>query len=41
MNKLGILSTAVIVALSAPSAMAKVTDTEAAKLGTELTPLGG
>lgn len=41
MKKLAILSAAVIVALSAPSAWAKVTETEAAKLGTELTPLGG
>ena len=41
MKKLAILSAAVIVALSAPSAWAKVTEAEAAKLGTELTPLGG
>ena len=41
MNKLAILSAAVMVALTAPSALAKVTDAEAAKLGTELTPLGG
>ncbi len=41
MNKLAILSAAVMVALSAPTALAKVTDAEAAKLGTELTPLGG
>ncbi len=41
MKKLGILSAAVMVALSAPSAIAKVTDAEAAKLGTELTPMGG
>ncbi|MBE7214849.1 DUF1329 domain-containing protein [Shewanella benthica] len=41
MKKLAILSAAVIVALSAPSAWAKVTEVEAAKLGTELTPLGG
>lgn len=41
MNKLAILSAAVMVALSAPSAFAKVSDAEAAKLGTELTPLGG
>ncbi|WP_076413633.1 DUF1329 domain-containing protein [Shewanella sp. UCD-KL12] len=41
MNKLAILSAAVMVALSAPSALAKVSDAEAAKLGTELTPLGG
>lgn len=41
MNKLGILSAAVMVALSAPSALAKVSEVEAAKLGTELTPMGG
>ncbi|MEI6858198.1 MAG: DUF1329 domain-containing protein [Shewanella sp.] len=41
MKKLTILSAAVIVALSASSAWAKVTEAEAAKLGTELTPLGG
>ncbi|ABV37088.1 protein of unknown function DUF1329 [Shewanella sediminis HAW-EB3] len=41
MNKLGILSASVMLALSAPAALAKVTDAEAAKLGTELTPLGG
>ncbi|MEC4724324.1 DUF1329 domain-containing protein [Shewanella sp. D64] len=41
MNKLGILSAAVMVALSAPSALAKVSEAEAAKLGTELTPMGG
>ncbi|EDP99683.1 DUF1329 domain-containing protein [Shewanella benthica] len=41
MKKLAILSAAVIVALSVPSAWAKVTEAEAAKLGSELTPLGG
>ncbi|BAJ01825.1 DUF1329 domain-containing protein [Shewanella violacea] len=41
MKKLAILSAAVIVALSAPSAWAKVTEAAAKKLGTELTPLGG
>jgi hypothetical protein len=40
MNNLGILSAAVMVALSAPSALAKVSEAEAAKLGTELTPMG-
>jgi hypothetical protein len=41
MKKLTILSTAVIVALSAPIAVAKVSEADAAKLGTVLTPLGG
>ncbi|ABO23672.1 DUF1329 domain-containing protein [Shewanella loihica] len=41
MKKLTLLSAAVIVALTAPTAFAKVSEAEAAKLGTELTPLGG
>ena len=41
MKKLTLLSAAVIVALTAPSAFAKVSEAQAAKLGTELTPLGG
>ncbi|MGS0728463.1 DUF1329 domain-containing protein, partial [Shewanella sp. 0m-11] len=41
MNKLAILPVAVMFALSAPSALAKVSEADAAKLGTELTPLGG
>ncbi|GIU48366.1 DUF1329 domain-containing protein [Shewanella algidipiscicola] len=41
MKKLAILSAAVIVALSAPAAIAKVSEADAAKLGTSLTPLGG
>jgi hypothetical protein len=40
MNKLTILSAAVVMALGAPVAMAKVSEAEAAKLGTELTPQG-
>ncbi|ABV87261.1 DUF1329 domain-containing protein [Shewanella pealeana] len=41
MNKLAMLPVAVMIALSASSALAKVSDADAAKLGTELTPLGG
>lgn len=41
MNKLAILPVAVMFALSAPSTLAKVSEADAAKLGTELTPLGG
>ncbi|KIO35473.1 MULTISPECIES: DUF1329 domain-containing protein [unclassified Shewanella] len=41
MKKLTLLSAAVIVALTAPTAFAKVSEAQAAKLGTELTPLGG
>ncbi|WP_394205815.1 DUF1329 domain-containing protein [Shewanella waksmanii] len=41
MNKLAILSAAVAVALCAPASYAKVSEADAAKLGTELTPLGG
>ncbi|NMH64193.1 DUF1329 domain-containing protein [Shewanella salipaludis] len=41
MNKLTLLSAAVIIGLSAPAALAKVSQVEAAKLGVELTPLGG
>jgi hypothetical protein len=40
MNKLTILSAAVVMALGAPVAMAKVSEAEAAKLGAELTPQG-
>ncbi|MBQ4891000.1 DUF1329 domain-containing protein [Shewanella sp. MMG014] len=40
MKKLTILSAAVIMAFSAPAAMAKVSEAEAAKLGNELTPVG-
>jgi len=40
MKKLSILASAVIMALVAPAAMAKVSEVEAAKLGNELTPLG-
>ncbi|MCE9684733.1 DUF1329 domain-containing protein [Shewanella sp. AS16] len=41
MKKLTLLSAAVIMGLSAPAALAKVSQAEAAKLGVELTPLGG
>ncbi|UJF20931.1 DUF1329 domain-containing protein [Shewanella sp. OMA3-2] len=40
MKKLTILSAAVIFALGAPVAMAKVSEADAAKLGTSLTPMG-
>ncbi|MCG9696499.1 DUF1329 domain-containing protein [Shewanella sp. Isolate11] len=40
MKNLTILSAAVIVALTAPAALAKVSPEEAAKLGTTLTPIG-
>ncbi|QIR14438.1 DUF1329 domain-containing protein [Shewanella aestuarii] len=40
MKKLTILSAAVIMALGAPVAMAKVSEADAAKLGTSLTPMG-
>lgn len=40
MKKLSILASAVMMALVAPAAMAKVSEVEAAKLGNELTPLG-
>ncbi|ACJ29540.1 Conserved hypothetical protein [Shewanella piezotolerans WP3] len=40
MKNLAILSAAVMMALGASSAVAKVSDADAAKLGTELTPLG-
>lgn len=40
MKKLTILSAAVVLALGAPVAMAKVSEADAAKLGAELTPLG-
>ncbi|WP_144207191.1 DUF1329 domain-containing protein [Shewanella donghaensis] len=40
MKKLTILSAAVMLSLTAPVAMAKVSEAEAAKLGAELTPLG-
>ncbi|MCL1114735.1 MULTISPECIES: DUF1329 domain-containing protein [Shewanella] len=41
MKKLTILSAAVIMALGAPAALAKVSQADADKLGTTLTPLGG
>ena len=41
MKNLTLLSAAVLMALGAPVALAKVSETEAAKLGKELTPLGG
>ncbi|MBB1267937.1 DUF1329 domain-containing protein [Shewanella sp. SR44-3] len=40
MKKMTILSAAVVMALGAPVAMAKVSEAEAAKLGAELTPQG-
>lgn len=40
MKKLTILSAAVILALGAPMTMAKVSEADAAKLGTSLTPMG-
>ncbi|MFT6976642.1 MAG: hypothetical protein ACJAZA_000342 [Shewanella psychromarinicola] len=40
MKKLTILSAAVMIALSAPAALAKVSQADADKLGTSLTPLG-
>lgn len=41
MKKLAILSAAVMFALGSGAAMAKVSEADAAKLGTSLTPLGG
>ncbi len=41
MKNLTLLSAAIMMVLGAPAALAKVSEAEAAKLGTELTPLGG
>lgn len=41
MKKLAILSAAVMFALGGGAAVAKVSEAEAAKLGTSLTPMGG
>ena len=41
MKKIGIIAAALTVALTTVPVQAKVTADEAAKLGTELTPLGG
>ncbi|WP_438863696.1 DUF1329 domain-containing protein [Neptunicella sp.] len=40
MNKLALVTTAITLALSATCSQAKVSEAEAAKLGTELTPMG-
>ncbi|MFS1704502.1 DUF1329 domain-containing protein, partial [Alteromonas sp. AMM-1] len=41
MKKIGIIAAALTVALTAAPLQAKVSSADAAKLGTELTPLGG
>ena len=41
MKKIGFIAAALTVALSAAPVQAKVSSADAAKLGTELTPLGG